>query len=303
MHTDAINGLSFTSRQHRPQKRKAAMEAEQRKQYEQYQREVPNSKMSKATKGMAVALMMLPAVTTMMPSCGKDAYAYAEAHATATCDSCGCPHVIHNNDTIWVHDSIPVVIPQHDTIYIQENFESPVIDTLKSLLGDLGIDLGNGYVPVRMSYVDEMDTKFNKHLFDGRSSSKDLVIYDTKQYGWDDYNGTFNMDDYLADKSKIMLSLTRDGELYISKLVPKPGIDNPQSLSDYRVTDLAHKVTRGNAHQLNKYVEHNSDGVFVFDGTLEKGDMPQSIMLTNPYGTSWRWTNFDVESMDVPKKK
>ena len=49
MQVDAINGLSFTSRQHRPAKKQAALEAEQKKQYETYVSEVPNHKMGNAT--------------------------------------------------------------------------------------------------------------------------------------------------------------------------------------------------------------------------------------------------------------
>ena len=36
----------------------------------------------------------------------------------------------------------------------------------------------------------------------------------------------------------------------------------------------------------------------VFDGTIQKGDVPNSLLITNPYDTSWRWTNIDVKSAD-----
>lgn len=303
MQVDAINGLSFTSRQHRPAKRQAALEAEPKKQYETYVSEVPNHKMGNATKGLIVGLMMLPGVAALNTGCNKEAYAYAEAHAESHCDCCD-PHIIHGNDTVWVHDTIPVIIPQHDTVYIKENYESPVIDTLKAIMHDLDIDLGDGYVPVSVSFIDEMDTRYRKQLFDGHSSSKDVVFYDAKRYPWDDIQGQFVIDDNLAEREKYMLSLTNNGELYISRLVPKSNVDVPQALSDYRLADKAYKLTRSNAHDvINKLVENNGSGVFIDDGTIGRGDMPQSLMLTNPYNTNWRWTNFNVQSMDVPKSK
>ena len=304
MQVNAINNLSFTSRQHRPQKRQAAIEAEQKKQiYEQCLNDIPNNKKGSPTKVLMLLIGLAPAVAAGLQSCDKDAYAYAEAHATAICDCCH-PHIIHGGDTVYVHDSIPVYIPQHDTVYIKENYESPVIDTLKAILHDYDIDLGDGYVPVSVSFVDEMDTRYRKQLFDGQSSSRDVVFYDAKRYPWDDIQGQFVIDDNLADREKYMLSLTNNGELYISRLVPKAGVYSPQSLSDYRLTDKAYKLTRSNLpYVMNKLVENNQDGVFVPDGTIEKGDMPQSLMLTNPYGTNWRWTNFNVQSMDVPGKK
>ena len=306
MQVDAINGLSFTSRQHRPAKRQAALEAQQRAQMQVYQpnqNNVSNHGISNGAKGLMAALLLIPGGSLLYTACNKDAYAYAEAHATAICDCCH-PHIIHGGDTVYVHDTIPVYIPQHDTVYIKENYESPVIDTLKAILHDYDIDLGDGYVPVSVSFVDEMDTKYRKQLFDGQSSSRDVVFYDAKRYPWDDIQGQFVIDDNMADREKYMLSLTNNGELYISRLVPKTGIYNPQSLSDYRLTDKAYKLTRTNLpYVMNKLVENNQDGVFVPDGTMEKGDMPQSIMLTNPYNTNWRWTNFNVQSMDVPGKK
>ncbi len=306
MHVGAINNLEFTSRQHRPAKK--AKRNDVQKGFEiQNNNNIPNHKMTNATKGLVVGLMMLPAaggVITSLPSCNAKAEAYAYAESDCCCDTCGDPNIVHHKDTIWMHDTIPVVIENHDTIYLKENFESPVIDTLKNILGDLGIDLGDGYVPVTMSYVDELDTKYDRNIFDGKTSSKDLVVYDRKEYPWDDVMGSFVTDDYLADKAKLLLSLTNDGELYISKWVPKQGALNPTSLSDYRPVDLAYKLTRNNAQQvIEKLRENGNSGTFNWAGTIEKGALPKSIQHTNEYGTSWRWTNYDVQSADVPKSR
>jgi hypothetical protein len=36
-------------------------------------------------------------------------------------------------------------------------------------------------------------------------------------------------------------------------------------------------------------------------GIMEKGELPKTVKITNPYGTTWRYTNLDVESADPDK--
>lgn len=300
MHVGAINNYSFTSRRHRTSPRDAQGKIVRENPVDS--QPLQKSGMSSGAKGLALAMMMIPAAATVVPnltSCNANAEAYSYCEGCG-CDTCGEPQIIHG-DTIHWHDTIPVP-GSTDTIYIKPNYESPVIDTLNSILNNLGIVPGED-VPVLIKYIDELDTKYNKHLFNGQASSKDIVVYNTKKYGWDDYTGAFNMDEMLADKSMVMLTLAKDGNLYAQKWVAKPGVSNPQAISDYRPTDVAYKLANADAGNVIKWIEHNQDGNFVYDGVIEKGAIPNSVQLTNGYNTTWRWTNIEGERRPVPKSK
>ena len=298
MHVGAINNYSFTSRQHRTSPRDS--QGKIKRADNPQPPEVP-SETSNGAKAAMYLLMATPialGVQSGLGGCTK--ILNYDIDMNCCCDTCPQPSVVPG-DTIYWHDTIPIP-GSTDTIYIKPNYESPVIDTLNSILNNLGIVPGED-VPVLIKYIDELDTKYNKHLFNGQASSKDIVVYNTKKYGWDDYTGAFNMDEMLADKSMVMLTLAKDGNLYAQKWVAKPGVSNPQAISDYRPTDVAYKLANADAGNVIKWIEHNQDGNFVYDGVIEKGAIPNSVQLTNGYNTTWRWTNIEGERRPVPKSK
>jgi len=302
MQVNAINSLNFTGRKSdKYQSKKPIENISGRKSYEDYRNSVSNRSMRNGAKAMIVGLLMAPA-TSVMTGCDAEAEAEAWSYAKdSVVVNCDCkPHIIHDKDTVWVHDTIPVIIDNHDTVYIKDKYTSPVIDTINSIMDDLDIDHGKGYIPLTISFIDEMDTKYRKHVFDGRSSSKDIVYYDAKKSPWSDDEGRFIIGTPLDESEKYMCSLTGDGKLYVMKMIPKNGITEPKSLSDYMYSSQSYIYDKDQAQKLlNKFVEYNNNRERIFDGTIQKGDVPNSLMITNPYGTSWRWTNIDVKSADA----
>ena len=231
--------------------------------------------------------------------------------------------VVHDTipgDTTFIHDTIPgepIIIPgpvvhdtipgepqiiEHwDTLKIKPNFKSPVIDTLNMILHDLGNDTTGGYIPLKISFIDEMDTKYKKALFDGQASAPDNIFYNAKHSPWSDAEGKFIIGTPLDESVKYMLSLTGDGKLFVMKMIPKTGVTAPKGLDDYMYSFENYVFDRDQASKLIKKFNVARDQVGrEYAGTLEKADQPKTIMLTNPYDTKWRWTNINVTRGDAP---
>ena len=263
---------------------------------------------SNAMRNAAMILIggtMFPFVLSTFTSCDKDdwfnhseAWAYAEAN-------CNCHH-INGRDTLYFPvyrdgktDTITQVVEVHDTVTIKPDFKSPVIDTINVILNDLDIDKGNGYIPLKLSFIDEMDTGYKKYLFDGEMSSPGLIIYKGTVSPFDDNSGQFIIGTP-QDKNEIyQASLTRDGKLYLQKMVARDGINDPKTLSDYRSTNQALVLSREQGSKLiRRFAEYADKSGREDLGTMEKGELPKTIKITNPYGTTWRYTNVDVVSGD-----
>ena len=296
MHVGAINNYSFTSRQHRTSPRDS--QGKINRADNPQPPEVP-SETSNGAKAAMYLLMATPialGVQSGLGGCTK--ILNYDIDMNCCCDTCPQPSVVPG-DTIYWHDTIPVP-GSTDTVYITPDYESPVIDTTNSILNNLGITPGDG-VPVKFTYIDELNTKHVKMLFNNKSSSENVVVYDVYNHAWDDYNGTFIMDDNLAEKAKVRLTLASDGGLYAQYLVPK--VSNPQSMADYKPINVAYKLMNADAGNVMVWREDNQSGDFVHDGVVEKGATQNSIQITNGFNTSWRWTDIVGDWMVVPKGK
>lgn len=264
---------------------------------------VSNSSMRNATKAMVVGLLMLPAASNFMTSC--DAEAEAFAYAESPC----CHYPINDKDTVYITlpgktDTITQIIHHTDTVKIKDDFKSPVIDSINAILDDIDIDHSGGYIPLRVSYIDEMDTKYKKYLFDGDASAPDHIVYRGKISPFDDYTGQFIIGTPLDESENYLVSLTNDGKLYFMKMIPKPGVVDPKGMDDFMVAPQSFILDRDNASKLIRKLGVSSTQSGREDlGTIEKGETPKTLKITNPYGTNWRYTNFDVESADAPRSK
>lgn len=258
-----------------------------------------------AMKYILIGGMAFPVATTTLTSCDKDWLNHAEAYAYAYAegnDSCKChPYVINDKDTLWLHDSIPQIVTVHDTVEVKDKYHSPVIDTLNVIIDDLGGDPDRKYIPLRVSFIDEMDTKYRRFKFDGRSSAVDKVFYDATKSPWDDSQFKFIVDSPLDEKEKYMLSLTDDGKLYAMKFIPKAGVINPKGMDDYMFASESFVFDRDRANKLiRKFNVARDQAGREYAGTMEKDAKPHAIMITNPYDAKWRWTNIDIKSADAP---
>ena len=276
-------------------------------------------KANKAKNAMVGTLIALSPMA--MNSCDKDEWLSAKAVAVAVaennnnnCDStkhhgcgCDCHGYYIKPDTIVKHDSIPypVIVPG-DTVYIKDDYKSPVIDTLNVILDDVGVDKNRGYVPLRVTVIDEMDNKYRRNLFDGRSSGIDQVVYRSTRTPFNDALGRYIVGSADDDREAYFLSLTQDGRLYATHMVPKAGTEGKDSLAlnDYMMGPDNFVFDRDRAAKLvRKFSEARGQAGLEYAGTYEKGDLPKSIMITNPYGTQWRYTDVNVISGDPYKSE
>ncbi len=258
-----------------------------------YNNNVSNSAMSKATKGMVVALMMLP-VAGSLASC--DADAYAESHAVAI-DSCKCKP-INGRDTITIHDTIQQIITKPDTVYIKKGFDSPVIDTLRHFFEENGIDPGDKRIPVKITWVDENNVPaYNKMLFDGKSSSYNELSYDNTRTPWNDEQGSFVIG--VGDKYENIRYSLSNGKLVMQRYVPRNESRKPTSRGDWMYANSAVYDIKSGKKIVDRYTVENN-GNMKYAGSFRPGDKPNTIFVTNPYGTDWRYTNVKVTSEDAP---
>lgn len=266
-------------------------------------------KKSNGLRNAAVATMFLVPASVAVTSCDKDDwFNHAEAYALAISkDSCGCCNggkPIHTRDTLYIPvpgktDTVTQIVDHYDTIRIKDDFKSPVIDTINAILDDVGVDRGGKYLPLKISYIDEMDTKYKKYVMDEESQPGGTVVYNGTKSPFDDNMGQFVIGTPLDEREKVLASLTGDGKLYLMKMIPKNGVTNPKGLDDYMMAPQSIILDRQNASKLIKRLGVSYDKGGREDlGTMEKGELPKTVKITNPYGTTWRYTNVDVVSED-----
>ncbi len=272
-----------------------------------------NNGLRRARNWTLATIMGVPVAVCSLSSCDKDGWlasAKAEAYVTGK-DSCCCcnnhgyyiPDTIIKRDTTFLPgDTIEkrdtIFIPG-DSVYIKDNYGSPVIDTLNAILDDLDIDRGKGYVPLRISFIDEQNSKFRKNVFDGKASGIDQVIYKATNTPWDEDMGRYIVGTPADEHEMYMLSLTEDGKLYVTKLIPKNGATNYDKIDNFMMAPTNFVFDRDRAAKLIRKFDVARDQVGrQYGGTYEKGDLPKSIMITNPYDTKWRYTDINVVSGD-----
>ncbi|MBR6098666.1 hypothetical protein IKP85_02860 [bacterium] len=260
-------------------------------------------------RNAAIATMIAIPTTALVTSCDDDWFNHSEAWAVAiNKDSCGCcgkGKPIHTRDTIYLPgDTVYQIVDHYDTIKIKDDFHSPVIDTINAILDDVGVDRGGKYLPLKISYIDEMDTKYKRYLMDEESQPGGTVIYNGTKSPFDDDQGQFIIGTPLDEREKVLASLTSDGKLYLMKMIPKNGVSNPKGLEDFMVAPQSIILDRQYAKKLiNRLGVYSDKGGRENLGTMEQGEIPKSVKITNPYGTTWRYTNLDVLSKDPEELK
>lgn len=249
-------------------------------------------------------LLLIAVPATVLSGCDAkaEAWAYAQSNDTTINNfihNCGCCGIHKGKDTVYIHDSIPQIIHTSDTIFIKPDYKSPVIDSINSILDNLDIDHGDKYIPWKISYVDEMDTKYKQHVFDGRYSSEDQVMYRSTVSPWSDDESRFVVGTPLDEKPIYLCSLTDGGKLMALKCVPKLGVTNPRGLNDYmyasEVIIFDNKKAEG---KVDRSHEIPSSTDRIFDWSIRKGDVDKTVLLTNPYDATWRNSSIKVISKD-----
>lgn len=207
-----------------------------------------------------------------------------------------------------VHDTIKVEVPG-PVVTVPEEWKSPIPDKQKELFDKLGIDVDkNGKFVLTMNYYDEYQQYLGMKNINGGKSSRDgsMIVYDEIKTGWGDdglklgQNETYNRYQY---------TLSNDGKnLSIRTFAPKSniGVSNNSGQPNWSVfkAQLADDDKWQDKGVVNLSIQN--DGTVritgtsdLTDGLLEKGDVENSIMYTNPYQGQWRLSDWKVQTGDA----
>ena len=195
---------------------------------------------------------------------------------------------------ICIDDSTHVIVPPCDTCppsvnpdtTIYEPFRSPVIDTLRQIFGELGVDTSRGYLPLVTDFTDDLDLSYKRGDLDTNDLHKDYVYVDGKIFPWSD-----QYQDYLdnPDVVRVRLTLDNDKNLLATAYKLRQGA-NPQHLSpsDWREDRSQKFVIDRHNNQINVYSEAEDGNTIVYVGSMEgvPGGTSGRYSFENPYRTS-----------------
>ena len=240
---------------------------------------VSNRSMTNATKALAMATL-LSLGAAGMTSCDK--IDFNETHI--------CPVEIAT-DTLKMF--YPYPIPgTNDTIKIKPGYDSPVAPVIEDFLDTLGIDPGDGRIPVRLAYTDEYKHQQVKMLFNEDKSSVKEMWYNVTTTDWDDEeNG------YIEGKNENYYRLgystpDEDHQLVVKlQMIKDPSLDKNNELNWENIAEAMYDTETGQRYEIDE------DGVATYNGYFEKGDIPNSIFYINQYGARRRYTDVEVHSM------
>lgn len=286
------SSLGFTARNNRIKNN------ENRKNVDNNQPASSSRGMKNLAKGTIVGLMLLPMASPMMTSCIKGSIEDFEQFDCCGGNNNGSDHCHHDRDTITVRDTIVQIIENRDTIFIKDKFDSPVIDAVRDFFEANDIDLGDGRIPLRITYIDEQGVPaYNKQVFDGRSSSYNELSYDIDRTEWNDEAGSFVFGDGTKYEN-IRYSLTGDGKLLMMRYIPRKGVTKPKDRGDWAYSNSAvYDINKGGKVVTRN--KRNDDGTSEYRGTFTPGYLPNSITVTNPYDTEWNYTNVKLLTGDA----
>lgn len=307
MQVNAIqSSLGFTGGNRRSNNKiKTVKNSEPYSRENPYNNNVSNRGMRNAAKSMILGLILLPAGSSVLSSCDSDAeaeaYAYADAQATAAASDSLCCQCTNGKDTITVHDTITQIIEHNDTVWIQKGYDSPVIDALRDFFEANDIPLGDERIPLKITWVDEQNVPaYYNQVFDGESSSYNEMNYEVEKTPWDDETGSFIIG-YNDTYENFRYSLTSDGKLMISRYLPRDSSEKPAAIGDWLYSSSAVYDIDKDGKCVYRY-NVDDDGNRVYNGTFQPGETENTILVTNPYGTEWRYTNVKVVTGDAPEE-
>ena len=198
-----------------------------------------------------------------------------------------------------VHDTINQIITKHDTIWMKPEYDSPVAPIIKKFYQVLNINPGNGKIPVKMAWTDEKDGSFNKSVFSGKDSPINVMTYNITKTPFDEDAGGVvlgkNEEYYRLKFSKVndrSLALTFEKPRIEGK--PADGRDDQWKPVEYYIYDIR-------TNDVKRYTLKD-DNSLEDRGEFLPGDMPSSIILSNPYGSKYRYSSLSVKSTDAPSK-
>lgn len=243
---------------------------------------VSNNALTNATKALALATL-ISLGSAGLGSCNK--IDFNEEHIYP---------IEIPTDTIKMF--YPYPIPgTNDTIKIKPGYDSPVAPVIEDFFDSLGIDPGDGRIPVRIAYTDEYRHPKVKMLFNEDKSSTKEMWYDVTTTDWDDEEGGYvegkNENYYRVGYS----TPDEDHQLVVKlQMIKDPSLDQDNELNWENIASAMYDTETGRRYEIDE------DGVATYNGYFEKGDVPNSIFYVNEYGARRRYADVEVQSMTPP---
>ena len=151
----------------------------------------------------------------------------------------------------------------------------------------------------KMAWTDEKDGSFNKSVFSGKDSPINVMTYNITKTPFDEDAGGVvlgkNEEYYRLKFSKVndrSLALTFEKPRIEGK--PADGRDDQWKPVEYYIYDIR-------TNDVKRYTLKD-DNSLEDRGEFLPGDMPSSIILSNPYGSKYRYSSLSVKSTDAPSK-
>ena len=240
---------------------------------------------------------------------GKDSIIYRDSiiHDTDTIyhtDTIKVPIIIPGKDSIIyrdsiIRDTINQIITKRDTIWMKEEYASPVAPIIKKFYNVLNINPGNGKIPVKMVWTDEKDGSFNKSIFDGRSSSINQMTFNITKTPFDENAGGVVLG---QNEEFYRLKFSKVNDNSLSLIFEKPRIEGkPEDGRDDQWRPVEYYIYDIGSGEVQRYTLKD-DNSLEDRGQFLPGDMPSSIILRNPYGNQYRYSSLSVKSTDAPSK-
>lgn len=198
-----------------------------------------------------------------------------------------------------VHDTINQIITKRDTIWMKEEYDSPVAPVIKKFYETLNINPGNGRIPVKMVWTDEKDGSLNKSIFAGKSSSVNQMTFNITKTPFDEDQGGVVIGKN-EQYSRLKFSKVNDKSLAL--IFEKPRIDGkPEEGRDDQWRAVEYYIYDIKTDDVKRYTL-KEDNSLEDRGEFMQGDMPSSIILNNPYSSKYRYSSLSVKSTDAPSK-
>ena len=223
---------------------------------------------------------------------GKDTIIYRDSIIHDT-----IPQIIYRDSII--HDTIDRVITKVDTLFMKEEYDSPVAPIIKKFYKTLNIDPGDGRIPVKMVWTDEKDGSFNKSVFDGKSSSVNQMTFNITKTPFDEDQGGVVLG---KNEQYARLKFSKINDRSLALTYEKPRIEGkPEDGRDDQWKPIEYYIYDIRTDDVKRYTLKD-DNTAEDRGEYLPGDMPSSIILNNPYGSKYRYSSLSVKSTNAPSK-
>jgi len=210
--------------------------------------------------------------------------------------------IFQPSDTIIVNDTI--TLPP-ETIYVKEDWKSPVPPKQEELYDRLGIETtGDGKFFLSMAYYDRKNSVLVTRHLNGQASSRDgkILVYNVIRTNWDhEAEGVTLGKNETFEKQLVYLS--EDGsELGMKILKPKVDIkvSNNDKKQNWQVFGQGTLSTPDAWSEAGSFFATPEGGIINLSNgfKLKQGMKPNSVTTINPHNSEWELIEWNVVKGD-----